>query len=211
MRILALSDIHQREENLLSILNEVQKIKLDLAVIAGDLTNYGNGTDSAKIIEAIKTPKIFAVPGNLDGKAVLDYLEERNMSLHNRKAHYNGFEFCGFGGGLLGKTGELLSSELEIEECLGKIVTKGSILVTHLPPKDTPLDFTEDEHIGSSAIKKVILENKPFMHICGHAHNAHGRIKLGETICINVASVKDGFASVIEIMGRTVRIKRISV
>lgn len=210
MKILALSDVHQREENLKSIMRKVQNFKIELAVIAGDLTNYGDSTDASKIVDILKVPKILAVPGNLDGSNVLAFLEKSGLSLHKKLISYNGFDFCGFGGGLLGKTGELLSSELEIENCLGEIVKRGSILVTHLPPKETYLDLAEGEHIGSSAVKKIILEKRPFMHICGHAHEAHGRIKIGETVCINVASVKEGLASIIDIRDNKVQVKRIS-
>ncbi|MEM4662773.1 MAG: metallophosphoesterase family protein [Candidatus Diapherotrites archaeon] len=211
MRILAISDIHQKIDNLKAILSKVKNESLDLILVAGDITNYGDRGDAAKCFELLDFTRVMAVPGNLDSNAVLSFLEEKGFSLHNKKITFNDFEFCGFGGGLIGKTGEILFSELEIEKKLKQLVSKDSIFLTHLPPKDTPIDLAEDEHIGSAAVKKMIIERGPLLHICGHAHDSAGKIKIGKTVCVNVASVKEGYATKIEIKDKEIYLKRISL
>lgn len=210
MRILAISDIHQRAETLKALLEKVDKSSLELIVVAGDITNYGDANDASKIIDMLDFSKVLAVPGNLDTRSVLDYLSKKKCSLHKRCVDFKGITFCGFGGGLVGSAGEFLHSELEIEESLREMIRPDCVLVTHLPPKGTRIDIADEEHIGSIAVKKIILEKKPLLSICGHAHAAAGKIVLGSTTCINVAAVKEGYASIIEIKDKTISVQRIS-
>lgn len=210
LRILALSDIHQRLESLNRVLERVDKKSIDLIIVAGDLTNYGDAGDASEVLSLLEFAKVFAVPGNLDTQEVLSVLEKRKISLHAKCAKFKGYKFCGFGFGLIGSAGSVLFPELEIEKALSKLVTKGSILVTHLPPKDTKLDAAANEHIGSIAIRNIILKKKPLLNICGHAHEAYGKIKLGDTACVNVAAVKDGRAFIIEV-GKSISVKKVRI
>lgn len=210
MRILALSDIHQKTEILKALLEKVDKSSIELILVAGDITNYGDATDASRAIEMLSFAKVLAVPGNLDTKDVVAYLKKENKLLHRKCIEFKGITFCGFGGGLIGSVGECLYSELEIEEHLRKIIRPNCVLVTHLPPKDTKLDLSEGEHIGSNAVRKIILEKKPLLSICGHAHGAYGKIALGSTTCINVAAVKEGRAAIIEIKDGKVTTQRLS-
>lgn len=210
LRILALSDIHQRLENLNRILERVDKKSVDLIIVAGDLTNYGDASDASEVLSLLEFAKLFAVPGNLDTQEVLSVLEKRKVSLHAKCAKFKGYKLCGFGFGLTGSAGCLLLPEFEIEKKLSRLVTKGSILVTHLPPKDTKLDTAANEHIGSTAIRNIILKKKPLLNICGHAHEAYGKIKLGDTACINVAAVKEGRAFIIEV-DDSIKIKKVRI
>lgn len=210
LRILALSDIHQRLENLNRILERVDEKSIDLTIVAGDLTNYGDASDASEVLSLLKFSKLFAVPGNLDTQDVLRVLEKRKASLHAKRVEFKGHTFCGFGFGLMGSAGSLLLPELEIEKRLSKLVTKASILVTHLPPKHTKLDAAASEHIGSTAVRNIILKKKPLLNICGHAHEAYGKIKLGDTTCVNVAAVKEGRAFIIEVDDK-IRIKKVRI
>lgn len=211
MLVLAMSDIHQRIESLEKLIEKVGNEPIELAIIAGDLTNYGDASDASEVLNKLPFKHVLAVPGNMDTKDVLNALEERKISLHGRCASLFKYKFCGFGGGLIGSAGSLLFSELEIEEKLRKLVDANSILVTHLPPKNTKLDETASEHIGSNAIRNIILEKKPLLHICGHVHEASGKIKLGSTTCINVAAVKNGQAFLIELKEAKISVKKVKV
>ncbi|MCD6478893.1 MAG: metallophosphoesterase family protein [Candidatus Diapherotrites archaeon] len=209
LRILALSDIHQRVQTLKALLKKVNKEEIDLVVVAGDLTNYGDKQDALELIDMLNFSKVFAVPGNLDTPAVLEALEKRGVSLHNKCIEFRGLRFCGFGAGLLGSVGAFLYSELDIEKSLKRLVKPGAVLITHLPPKNTKIDFASGEHIGSSAVKKVITERKPLLNICGHVHEAYGKIKLGSTTCVNVAAVKEGRAWIID-LDKNIAVKRLT-
>jgi len=210
LRILALSDIHQRVHTLQDLLEKAGVQNIDLIIVAGDFTNYGDEHDVLEIMERLNFAKIFAVPGNLDSESVLNTLEKRKVSLHNKCTEFKGFKFCGFGGGIIGSAGPLVYSELEIEERLKKLVKPGTVLVTHVPPKGTKLDVTSGEHNGSVALRNVILEKRPLLNICGHTHEAHGKTTLGSTTCINVAAVKEGRAWIIE-LGKKIYAKRVTI
>ncbi len=56
-----------------------------------------------------------------------------------------------------------------------------------------------DVDLGSEAIREAIIKQKPRLLVCGHVHEASGIEKLANTTCINVASVKDGRAAIIDI------------
>ena len=74
------------------------------------------------------------------------------------------------------------------------------ILLTHLPPFDTKLDLTGNGmHIGSKAVREVIEEFKPALHLCGHCHKGIGEEKVGETTSINVGAAKEGNALLLEL------------
>ncbi len=198
MRILALSDIH----NSLGLLKRVAEKapESDIALICGDLTSLGPKENCSKIMKILHPRKVLAVPGNMDSNEVLETLEAMHASIHCSEQVLFGKKFCGFGGGLSGRAGLLNFSEEEIEKCLAGLVQGESILVTHLPPFGSSLDLAQDrEHIGSSAVRRIIEEKKPLLHLCGHVHEAFGEERLGSTLSVNVGAVKNGKAAFIEI------------
>ncbi len=202
MKALVLSDIHSRLENLEKIIKLIHNEGVGLVVIAGDLTNYGEKAQAEKVLEKLSGFKVLAVPGNLDTEQVVEFLEEKKVSLHGKKAEVDGIEFIGFGAGLQGSPGSLLKKEEEIKEALEKLFhsQKKKVLVTHLPPFGTRLDLAETgARVGSKSVKEIILEKKPVLHFCGHCHECFGEENLGETTSINVAAVKDGRALVIDL------------
>jgi Icc-related predicted phosphoesterase len=199
MKILALSDIHNEILSLDKLLWSTNKKEIDLAIICGDLTNYGPKDYAQRIIDKFAFTKLFAVPGNLDLNEISTLLETKNASLHNKKIKLDGFNIVGYGGGLLGNTGAILNMEEKIKRDLGKIVDNKTIMVTHLPPINSTLDNADGKHIGSKAVREIIEVKKPLLHLCGHAHESPNEEKINETLCVNVGSVKNGAAAIIEI------------
>ena len=75
----------------------------------------------------------------------------------------------------------------------------------HCPPFDTPLDLAPEldktlkpvvrsggevsmVHVGSTAVRQLIEQHKPFLGLHGHIHEARGFVKIGRTLCINPGS-----------------------
>jgi len=102
-------------------------------------------------------------------------------------------------------------SEEELEERLVKEISKVDeekipwlICDFHAPPYNTPLDLAPKldkelkpvtilgnpimEHVGSTAVRKVIEEYQPKALLCGHIHESAGVHRIGRTVCINPGS-----------------------
>lgn len=83
-----------------------------------------------------------------------------------------------------------------LEKEFSKIPEGLDILVTHVPPKGEGLDLDHDtafnNHFGSEALTKAILEKKPKIVLCGHVHSgSHKPVKIGDSIVMNVSRIDD--------------------
>ncbi len=197
MQILVVSDMHGRLESLQKILRLIHNRDVGLAVVLGDLTNYGGVKEAEEVLEELEGLEVLAIPGNLDTPEVLKTLEKKRISLHGKKKKVGKYTFAGFGGGLLGNPGSFLSSEEEIKNALNSLLKERgkTVLLTHLPPIDTKIDLSSiGTHIGSQAVREIIKERQPLLHLCGHAHGAFGEVKIGKTLSVNAGAVKEGRA-----------------
>lgn len=84
----------------------------------------------------------------------------------------------------------------KLEEEFSKIPEGLDVLVTHVPPKGEGLDLDHDtafnNHFGSEALTKAILEKKPKIVLCGHVHSgSHKPVKIGDSIVMNVSRIDD--------------------
>lgn len=205
MKLLAVSDIHDNLENLKKIKNKTGNC--DITIIAGDLTNFGEEQETKKALETLKPFRVLAVPGNLDTSKVTEELEKQNASIHQQKTTIGDYCLAGMGGGRATEAGRVLYTEEQILKTLSRLLQgeKNIILVTHVPPLDTKLDLSrKGEHAGSSAVRKTIEQFQPLLAISGHIHESHGTDKIGNTLCLNVAAVKEGRAAKIEIEGKKI-------
>ena len=207
MKILAIGDIHGSVSRVQKIMELIHNKNVELVLITGDLTEFGDAREAEEVlkpIENLKTKdfKILAVPGNMDSPAILEILEKKGISLHGKKEKIGEFAFVGFGGGIEGNAGNFLSSEEKIKKTLLELMQgeKNIVLLTHLPPIDTNIDKSSSGMpIGSKAVKEVLKETQPLLHICGHAHSSFGEEKIGKTISINIGAVKEGRALLLEL------------
>ena len=202
MLALVISDIHGRIESLEKTIKLIHNRSVDLVLLLGDLTNYGETKDAEQGLKPLKGLKVLAIPGNLDTGPVLKAFEEKGISLHAKKKKLGGWTFVGFGGGLQGDPGSFLSSEEEIGKSLGRLLQgeKRTVLLTHLPPFGTKIDLSsKGPHIGSRAVREAVEKSQPVLHLCGHAHESFGEEKIGKTPCINVGAVKNGRALLLEL------------
>jgi len=209
MNILAFADLHGNTAAIHQVLQ--QEMKPDLVLLLGDITNFGKREAVEKVISVIDQYNVqtLGVHGNCDYDNVLEYMRERNMSLHSRCMIWNGIAFMGVGYSLPcpGKTpGEIDDERFSrfLASAAGELSAGfPSILVTHEPPFDTNADLAYTKrHVGSLAIREFIEEHQPLACFCGHIHEATGLDYIGSTLILNPgplrrggyiwASIKDG-------------------
>lgn len=210
MKILALSDVHSRVEKLKKLLEKAGNQEIDLILVAGDLSNFGGETQAKEVLDEIKklNKKMFVIPGNLDSKEAILFLEKENVSLHGKKENYGKFVFVGFGGATE-CIGKVAYTEKEIYKKLKGLIEKEGkelndkkekvFLLTHAPPKNSSLDKSfSGKAIGSSAVRRIIEEFSPEFSLSGHCHEGIGKERIGKTFCINSGAVKEGKMTLID-------------
>ncbi len=195
MKILCIADIHGDAEKAFEI-----KEKVDLVLIAGDITNFGGKKEACEVIETLKSvsSNIFAVPGNCDRKGVLEFLEENEISLHGKGKRIEEIGIFGVGGST--KTPFATPFELSERE-IAEILEKGyksvrdcriKILLSHSPPFGI-LDRTSSGiNAGSKAIREFLEKNRVNYVICGHIHEARGEANFNNTLVINTGKFSQG-------------------
>jgi Icc-related predicted phosphoesterase len=86
-----------------------------------------------------------------------------------------------------------------------KLVNEDTIFVSHNCPYQTTLDkikkrkVQRGEHYGSYLAKKIIVELKPRLVICGHMHENQGMQKIGRTLVVNTGAAYENKAALIDI------------
>jgi Icc-related predicted phosphoesterase len=214
MNILAISDLHGSTHNVLN--NYLNDNKIDLIIIAGDITHFGPAELAEDILNEISSHEIpvVAIPGNCDPQGISSQLDNsRAINIHGKSTAIKNVGICGFGGSNLTPFDTPLEfGEIEIFEELDKIMVEMKdqdikILVTHAPPLNTNADkLPNGDHVGSESIRKIIDEYKPDINICGHIHEAQSIDKIGETVILNPGQIMDGGACLVQIDDKTNKI-----
>lgn len=199
MRIIAVTDIHGDPAGIVRLKAELARA--DLALVSGDITNFGGRREAASIMEKIQgyCPQILAVPGNCDRPEVGAYLSERGWNLDSRTVELEGLRFLGLGGSLpcpgrtlLEFTEEELASFLNGADS-GTKTGAPFVLLCHQPPYGTKLDrVLGGLHVGSRTIREFIEKKKPLACFCGHIHESAGMDNIGATVIANPGPLSKG-------------------
>ncbi|MBN2532009.1 MAG: metallophosphoesterase [Spirochaetales bacterium] len=215
MKILCFTDIHGSSKKLPLVLSKEHDI--DLIILAGDITQLGGYKEAGKILEPVLESfiKILAVHGNMDREGVLDYLEEKNLSIHGRSVCEKGITFLGLGGSNpcpFPTPHEYTDAEADqiLQKALSGITGSNvRIFVTHMPPVNTMLDVVQNgTHVGSGLVRKIIIDYHIDLCLCGHIHEAAGTDKIDECICFNPGAFRDGHYGVVDIKDKTINVRR---
>ncbi|MCX6798600.1 MAG: metallophosphoesterase family protein [Candidatus Diapherotrites archaeon] len=204
MLALALSDIHSSLQRVQAANQAIHEIGVDLVLLLGDITQMGGAKEAGAVLDALWPAKILGFAGNFEMPEVQREMERRGISLHAAKKKIGKWTLAGFGGGLHGDPGRFLHSEAEIKKALGALLEgeKNAVLLTHLPPANTTLDLAHNGgHIGSAAVREIVEEFRPGLHLCGHCHEAAGEEKIAGTTSINVGAANEGKALLLELDG----------
>lgn len=189
MKILAASDIHDDFLTVKKLAKKAEKEKVDLVLLAGDLTISGEVNDSLLKPFRDKDKKVLLVPGNHETIATGDFLAEifGMKNIHGYSVRYEDIGFFGCGGADFGLTA---LTEKEIFENLKKGFDRikyleKRIMLTHMHPSKSKSEFSGFK--GSKAVRKAIEQFKPSILIHGHIHEAEGiEERVGKTRVINV-------------------------
>lgn len=198
MRILALADVHGDHSHIDSLLEMAGKI--DLAVISGDLTQFGPASEAEKVLSMFDVP-VLAVPGNCDPEEVMDVLDASDVvNLHNAVEKIDDVTFIGLGGSCptpFNTPFELEEDEIEkILEPLFEAAEGTIVLLSHTPPKGL-LDDVGGENVGSTAVAKFFDRAK--LVICAHIHEARGFARSGDTFLVNPGMAAQGYGALVEL------------
>ncbi|MEK6862910.1 MAG: metallophosphoesterase [Nanoarchaeota archaeon] len=195
MKILAAGDLHGDISVARALANKADKEKVDLVVLAGDIT--GDDTLLPGVISPFleKKKRVLFVPGNHESMATADFIADFYgiTNLHGYSVKYQNVGIFGCSGNNIGVH---QISEDEIFSLLKKGFEKvknlkKKVMVTHVHPSDTKIGKFGHPLVreGSEGIRKAVKKFKPDILICSHIHEAAGiEEKLGKTKIINVGT-----------------------
>lgn len=199
MKIISFGDVHMATRNI-ERMGEVMR-DTDLVIISGDLTNFGGSEDARRVIAEVRNacPHVLALPGNLDRREVIAFLENEGVALHGRGMVLDGIAIFGCGGSNITPFNTPMElSEAEIYETLmaGYEQVRGHrplLMICHTPPYDTRCDrIAGDKPVGSTAARRFIEEVRPEVCISGHIHESAGSDAIGPTRVFNAGPFKGG-------------------
>jgi len=206
MRILGISDVHGKIKDIDKLFSQAGDV--DLTLISGDLTHFGDANQARTVIEAIRSHgvEVLAVAGNCDNPDVEEYLSEEKINLHQRVLVRAGLVFIGMGKALAGPVATPNETDEEafrtgLEQTLAAAPPgRPLILLVHQPPYGTLNDrVLFGRHVGSHAIRHFIESHQPLLTFCGHIHEARGIDKIGETYIINPGPLPKGHYGLAEL------------
>src|SRR5215468_2724110 len=173
----------------------------DVAVLTGDLTNFGEPDDAWRVIDAVRAhcPQVWAVTGNLDMLWVIDALRAQGVSLHGEGRRLGDLGVFGCGGSNI--TPMDTPTEFEEEE-LRDVLERGHtavadtprrLMICHTPPFGTRLDrLMNGTPVGSPAVRAFIEARRPQVCVVGHIHEGRGVDRVGDTLVLNAGALRDG-------------------
>ena len=210
MKIIGLTDIHGRLNSLIRI--EKKLAEADLILIAGDITNFGDGDKAEEVISSIEryNKNILAVYGNCDYPSVESYLSQKGYSISWKHKEIGDYTFIGVGGSLscpARTPSEFPESEFSTffrsilnDFSSGSHPVRWLVLVSHQPPKNTICDRAHGGvHVGSSAVRQFIEDAQPVFVLTGHIHEGRGVDRIGNTIVVNPGPFRTGNYAEIEV------------
>jgi Icc-related predicted phosphoesterase len=226
MRILVIADVHGKFEVLQKIMDAAEKEKFDLIINPGDFTdmfdippNFSQLDVADIVIQKLLIPNkpLLCVPGNHDPYEILEVFDEYGINLHERTRKEAGMSFVGWGGAITPFNTLFEPREEETRDALAKALKKITgdwVLVVHTPPKNTTLDLVKPKkHVGSGAVRDVIVKKKPTLAISAHIHENKGTDKIGETTVFYPGPAYQGFYGLVTVDKKKVscETKKVSV
>jgi Icc-related predicted phosphoesterase len=199
MRIVSFGDVHMSLQTIKRLAPELAHA--DLAIISGDLTNFGGRDDAEQVVDAVerRARQVLAVSGNLDQREVMDFLRERGISLHGESRRIGDLGIFGCGGSNV--TPFRTPTEFSEEE-LGASLDRGYnqvsdaphvLMVCHTPPANTATDrISTGQHVGSPTVRAFIEKHQPEVCITGHIHESPGVDRVGRTTVLNAGLLREG-------------------
>jgi Icc-related predicted phosphoesterase len=206
MKLLAITDLHGDAAMLSRILEDAGSV--DVVLLGGDITHFGTPNAAEALVRRVRAacPCVLAVAGNCDSATIDRRLEELGVSLFRRGVRCGGVGFYGVSAmpPWTGSMYEVTEDEIGAALRTGRnqvSQAKSEVVLSHPPPRDTPLDLTRTgAHVGSTAVRWFIEEAQPALVVCGHIHEARGIATLGATTVVNCGAAHHGLFAVAEMV-----------
>jgi len=208
MRLLCLADLHGDETALNNILQDAGTV--DVILLGGDITHFGTPNQAEEFVLQARNscPHVFGVAGNCDSAAIDERLAEMGVSLFRRGIVHRGIGFYGVSSMPPWVATMYELSEDEISEALtvGRGQVRESdldVILSHPPPRDCKLDrTTRGDHVGSSAVRRMIENYRPALVVCGHIHEARGVDTIASTTVVNCGPACRGSYALVHLDGK---------
>ena len=208
VKIVSFGDLHMATRNL-DRMGDVMR-DTDLVIISGDLTNFGGAAQARKVLDDVRRacPTVLALPGNLDQREVMPFLEEEKVALHAKGTVFKGVGIFGCGGSNI--TPFATPTELSEDEIYAALRAgyeqvrdcRPLLMVCHTPPFDTKCDrIVSGKPVGSTAARRFIEEVQPDVCVSGHIHESAGVDAIGVTRIFNAGPFKGGGYVVVRVEG----------
>ncbi len=212
MKLLVIADVHGKYEMLQSIMDSVEGVDFDAVIAPGDFTdmfdipsNFSQLDVADIVIQKLLIPNkpLLCVPGNHDPYEILDVFDDYGVNMHGKTRKVGGVVFGGWGGAVTPFNTLLEPPEEETKVVLTRVLSKVSgqwVLIAHSPPKGTTLDMVKPKvHVGSGAIRDIILDKKPVLAITAHIHENSGTDKVGDSTIFYPGPAFEGHYGIVEI------------
>ncbi len=206
MKILIFTDMHGDRRAVDVARAIAEKDDIDMIAYLGDFSERisdvkQNIEDAEYMIGRLgDVAEVKALFGNCDTPELRDFLEEQGVSLHNKALLNENTAIVGWGGSHptpFHTPSEFSEAEIEeaLRELMDDVAKKGAekmVLLTHEPPARTEADKLPGGHVGSEALRSIVEEYQPNLHVCGHIHERKSRDKVKGTDVINVGPAFNG-------------------
>jgi Icc-related predicted phosphoesterase len=194
MRIYAVADVHGKADKINRIRKNIDELKPEVLVVAGDITNFKN---SAAIIETFNRMPVpvLAVRGNTDAPRVEHWLDRypNTTSLHLKKYRLKDTCFVGVSGTIpLPLRSRIGVCERKTIAKLTELVDEDSVLVAHPPPWGTLDEVFGRFHAGCRRLHRLVIDRRPKLLLCGHIHEKPGVASIGNTRVVNCCMARAG-------------------
>lgn len=212
LTIVAVADIHGDVEAVRKASDALSTA--DAVLLAGDLTNFGNEHDVARVVTEVRkhNPAVLAIAGNCDLPEVDGYLSKEGINLDGTCVLKEGIAFVGIGWSLIyvAELGQRRHKRF-VEKAVATIPQSGPVvLLTHQPPFGTAADLVPSgSYVGSRSLRSLIERTQPLICFTGHIHEGRGVDQIGVTKVINPGPLSAGGYAYAEVSNGQVEVLEI--
>ena len=187
MRIYAVADIHAKRRRLDQIAKNVNRLKPDLLVVAGDLTHYRSSSFVVDQLTRLPVP-VFAIRGNTDRKMIGRQIAHTSSisSKYLPPTPVCPFAFVGIDGTVpIPFRSRIAFREIQVLKKISPLVNRNTVLVVHPPPWGILDEVLGKFSAGSKNLLAFVRHTQPAVVLCGHIHERPGVRQLRKTHVIN--------------------------